>query len=121
MAKRIREPNPEKLPYAPRGGGGDGDNTRVLLLAGLALLLVLSGWSLAEVRGVRKELSDRVGQLDAKIAQLGTKVDSVAKGAAQPPQRGPDPNKVYSIKTEGAPYTGSPSAPVTIAEFSDFQ
>ena len=120
MSKRNREQSPEKTPYAPRQVQSQ-DGTRQMVLAGLAILLALSGWSIAEVRGVKKDLADRVGQLDAKIAQLATKVDSAARAAAQPPQRGPDPNKVYAIKTDGAPYRGTPSAPVTIAEFSDFQ
>ena len=40
---------------------------------------------------------------------------------ATPPRRGPDPNRVYRIKTAGSPTKGPASAAVTIAEFSDFQ
>jgi protein-disulfide isomerase len=47
-------------------------------------------------------------------------VDQVASRAAAP-ARGPDPNRVYTLKTAGAPFKGPESAPVTIAEFSDFQ
>lgn len=119
MAKRIREPNTERAPYAPRMSD-PGDGTRLMLLVGLAIVLVLTGWSLAEVRGVRKDLADKVAQLDTKIATLQTKVEAGAR-AAQPAQRGPDPNKAYTIKTDGAPAHGSPNAPITIAEFSDFQ
>ena len=55
------------------------------------------------------------------MAALGTKVDNFAAKAAQPPRQGPDPNKVYPIKTQGSPAEGPENAPVTIAEFSDFQ
>lgn len=115
MSKRIREPNTERAPYSPRDGGQD--QSRVLVLVGLAILLVLGGWSLAEVRGIKKDLAEKVGALDVKIADLQKKV-----GAPQPQAgRGPDPNKAYTIKTDGAPYKGNPTAAVTIAEFSDFQ
>lgn len=118
MAKR----NPgteERTPYAQRGGGG-GSSSNLPLLLGMGVLLIISGWSLAEVRGVRKELSEKVAQLDTKVAALSTKVDNVARNSAAP-QRGPDPNKVYTIKTDGSPAKGPATAAVTIAEFSDFQ
>lgn len=118
MAKRMREPNTERAPYTQRSSDG-GDGTRWMLLIGLAVVLVLTGWSIAEIRGVRKDLGEKVAQLDAKIATLQTKVESGARAAA--PSRGPDPNKAYTIKTDGSPAHGSPSAPILIAEFSDFQ
>jgi protein-disulfide isomerase len=109
--------NEERAPYASRGQGGGPSNLPVLV--GLGILLVLAGWCLAEVRGVRKDMAEKIGQLDTKVAALSTKVDSV--GRASQPQRGPDPNKVYTIKTAGSPSKGPAEAPVTIAEFSDFQ
>lgn len=118
MSKRTREANAERPPYSPRTGGG-GDMAKALVPIGLGILLVLSGWSIAEVRGVRKDLTEKVAQLDGKIAELQKKVESGARAAQ--PQKGPDPAKAYTIKTEGAPYHGNSSAPITIAEFSDFQ
>ena len=120
MAKRNRETSPERVPYAPPPGRGSEGTQRFAMQAGIAILLVLGGMSWSEMRGIRKEMGDKLAQLDAKVAQLQTKVDAAAK-SSPPPQRGPDPNKVYSVKTEGAPAIGSPSAPVIIAEFSDFQ
>ena len=116
MAKR-NSGNEERTPYAQRGQ--DGSSSNLPLLLGLGVLLVLTGWSLAEVRGVRKDLAEKVAQLDTKVVALSTKVDAVGRGAA--PQRGPDPNKVYTIKTDGSPAEGPATAAVTIAEFSDFQ
>jgi hypothetical protein len=51
---------------------------------------------------------------------MSAKVDLAARPAA-PRQTGPDPNKVYPVKIDGAPFEGPKEAPVTIAEFSDFQ
>jgi protein-disulfide isomerase len=36
-------------------------------------------------------------------------------------RRGPDPDRRYTVKTEGAPLRGATSGKVTIVEFSDFQ
>lgn len=121
MSKPSREVGPGKVPYSPRGGGGTDGSMRLLLPAGLAILLVLGGFSLAEIRGIRKDMTEKLGQLDGKVAALQTKVDAVAQASRQQPRSGPDPNRVYTVKTEGSPLKGSPSAPITIAEFSDFQ
>lgn len=91
-----------------------------MVLGGIALLLVLGGWSLAEVRSVRKELTEKMAGLDTKVAVLQTKVEAGAK-AGQPRRSGPDPDKAYTIRTDGSPAHGPASAAVTIAEFSDFQ
>ena len=89
-------------------------------LAGVGLVLVvnLAAWS-----GKKKDqeaLEGRFANLEASVRTLTDKVDQAAK-AARPPRQGPDPDKVYDVKTNGAPSKGRLGAPIVIAEFSDFQ
>jgi hypothetical protein len=89
-------------------------------VAGVIVLVVLGllNWQLA--RQIQGSLEDRLGQIENRLAQLSTKVDQVSTRAAAP-ARGPDPSRVYMVKTAGAPFKGPETAPVTIVEFSDFQ
>ena len=88
------------------------------IIVGVALLLFLgyTNWELS--RRIEGNLDGRLAQIENRLAQLSTRVDA-ARAAA--PQRGPDPDCVYTIKADGAPSKGPVGAPVTIAEFSDFQ
>jgi hypothetical protein len=92
---------------------------RIAMLVGLALLIYMNWTALREARAGRTELGDRLTRLDGQVTQLATKVDQVARGAAS--QRGPDPNRAYPIRTDGSPAKGPATAPIVIAEFSDFQ
>lgn len=113
MAKHRRDN--DQQPEAPRQAPHKSSDrlTRVAILVGLALLVVISGWNLYETRRQRTELNDRMAQLTTAV---GTK-----PAAPTPRPTGPDPEKVYTVKMEGAPFKGPSGAPITIAEFSDFQ
>jgi protein-disulfide isomerase len=91
------------------------------VLAGMAVTLLVVFMTWMETRDVKTSLDARFSAMENRVAQLSTKVDQVSIRAAAPPQRGPDPNRVYTVKTDGAPFKGPPSAPITIVEFSDFQ
>jgi hypothetical protein len=88
---------------------------RLAILVGVAALIVIAGMNLLETRRQRRELNERMAQL---VTAINTKP---ATPAAAPRPTGPDPDKVYAVKTEGAPSFGPSGAPIAIAEFSDFQ
>ena len=91
------------------------------ILGGVVGLLMISFSNWREIDQIEASLDDRFGQIETRISQVSDKVDNVSVAQKQPARRGPDPNRVYSIKTDGAPFKGPANAPVTIAEFSDFQ
>lgn len=94
-----------------------GDKIPLAILIGIAVLIVLTGLNVYETRRQRIELNDQMTQLAKAI-----NARPAAPNPAQPARpSGPDPEKVYTVKTEGAPFEGSKSAPITIVEISDFQ
>jgi|SRR5215472_13674087 len=100
---------------APQRDKKPSDAVRLGILVGVAVLIVIAGLNLYETRQQRIELNDR-------MTQLATAINSrPATGPAPARPSGPDAEKVYTVKTEGAPFRGSKSAPVTIVEISDFQ
>jgi protein-disulfide isomerase len=118
MANRARDNDREGL-VRQRPSGSPGW-LGLATLAGVAVVLFVGVENWNETRAIQKGMNDRLGQIETRISQLSTKVDAAGARTA-PAQRGPDPNRVYAIKTEGAPYEGPKNAAVTIAEFSDFQ
>lgn len=126
MAKRQRNSSPAQTnqgqpPVVVSGSGGQG--LTVATLCGVVALLMVSFSNWRELDRIEETLNGRLTQIEARVAEVGGKVDRLPTQAAQaaPAQRGPDPNRVYPIKTAGAPSKGPASAAVTIAEFSDFQ
>lgn len=91
--------------------------TRAAALGGVAALVIVSSLTWREVRQIRLGLDDRLGQIDSQLAKVASRIEQPAAAA----RRGPDPNRVYPVKTDGAPVRGPAGAPITIAEFSDFQ
>jgi protein-disulfide isomerase len=114
MTKRSNSDGPPV-----RGGGASPGWVQLLTLTGLAGVLFVGTQNWMETRKVQTALNDRLTILDTKISTLSAKVDQGARPAQA--QRGPDPNRVYSVRLDNAPFEGPASAPVVIAEFSDFQ
>ena len=88
-----------------------------IVLAVAALGLGFLAWT--DAKKVKDDLAKRNIDVDQRLVQLQTAVANAAK--AKPAQQGPDPNKVYTVKTDNAPTHGNPTAPIVIAEFSDYQ
>lgn len=118
MGKAAR--NHERVAPAIEGSWSLSPGTMLgTIVVGVVMLLVLTflNWDLS--RQIQARLDDRFAKIENQLAQLST--NSARAAAAAPAQRGPDPNRVYTVKTDAAPVRGSSSAPITIAEFSDFQ
>lgn len=115
MAKRNGSEGP-----AMRSSGSGGGWQQLLTLVGVAGVLFVGIQNWYETRKLQTAFGERFGAVDNRLTQLATKVDQAARPAA-PAQRGPDPNKVYQVRTDTAPSEGPKAAPVVIAEFSDFQ
>jgi hypothetical protein len=117
MSKKNRERRTGEGGAEPASGGGGGLNWLPIVLAGGALLLGFVAWS--DAKKVKDDLAKRLADVDSRLVAMQTQVANAAK--AKPAPSGPDPNKVYTVNTSGAPARGGTGAPIVIAEFSDYQ
>ena len=120
MAKHRQQP--QRSAQQPSRSGVD--TLGVTTLGAVAVVLLVSILSLREVQRMRDDFDGKMDGLEDRIARVADRSAStpvVTAQATPPPRRGPDPNRVYRIKTAGSPTKGPASAAVTIAEFSDFQ
>ena len=94
----------------------DLDPVALVTLIGVIALLMITFTNMRDIDRLDRGLGERLGKIEGQMAQIGNRP---ANGA--PPQQGPDPSRVYTVKTAGAPVRGLAAAAVTIVEFSDFQ
>jgi len=119
MSKKNRERRAGDGVDEPKdNGNGASMSWLPIVVAVLALVLGFVAWT--DTKKVKDDITKRLVDMDQRLLQVQTQVANNAK-AKPAAQQGPDPNKVYAVKTDGSPTKGNPSAPIVIAEFSDFQ
>jgi hypothetical protein len=114
---RQQADGPGPREHAPPPSRGV-DPLALVTLIGVVALLMISFASWRDVARIDGSLGERLAKLEARLDQVATRME---RAPAPAPQRGPDPNRVHAVRTDGAPFRGNAGAPVTIAEFSDFQ
>jgi protein-disulfide isomerase len=90
----------------------------------VGVAVIASSLILAQsISGVTRELERAAGQIEAVGVAFGSANEALANRNAAPPtaRRGPDPDRRYTVNTEGSPAIGPETAAVTMVEFSDFQ
>lgn len=94
-----------------------GGTLSVATLGGVVVVMVIAVLNWRQTNSLHQALNQRLDELDKRVVAAA----SQARAVTPQPQQGPDPNRAYKVKTDGAPVKGPVNAPVTIAEWSDFQ
>ena len=122
MANRNRDSRDGRGSAPSEGAGAPSAGViRIATLIGVGVLVAMNVKMMTDTGKATKTLSDinaRIDNVNNRVVALGNEVRNTRAPA---PQRGPDPAKVYTVRTEGAPAKGPATAPITIAEFSEFQ
>ena len=88
----------------------------------LVISALIIGSSIVAGSFLVRSAVDRTG---AEVNALRGSIDAAAKTGPPPRDAGlrerPDPNRRYTVNTQGAPVRGDPEAKVAVVEFSDFQ
>ena len=105
VVKAERKPGPDAL--------------RLATFAGIVALVTISFFIWRSIDQIQIGLDGRLNSIEKQLDKIAENRAPAAANNA--PRRGPDPNRVYTINTAGAPVLGPAIAAITIAEFSDFQ
>ena len=104
--------------------GKSRDSVNSMIRMGIAITTALAVGSLLGCQKAGSdELSEKLDQIDKRLASMEKKLDKVGTGAARPQQKrppGPDPAKVYAAPIAGAAFVGPEHAKVTIVDAMEF-
>ena len=113
----MKQPTEKQRPERssdPPSGRLNLDPVALVTLIGVIALLMITFTNMRDIDRLDVGLGQRLGKLEDQIAQG-------PRPAGAAPAQGLDPSRVYTVKIADAPVRGPAAAPVTIAEFSDFQ
>jgi protein-disulfide isomerase len=120
MGKRRRKiPRSPSAPTPPQTAKTT-DMLGLIILVGLVGGLVSAFATWQRLEYVAESVESRLGRIELQASQAVRNAVVNPLPSTPPQRRGPDPDLLYDIDTDGAPVRGAVSAPVTIVEFSDF-